>query len=184
MSSNLSRRTVLTAAAASALPGLTVPALAAVDIERDPIFAAIEKHRAAIDVMLMKSEQEEDVVKALPADRCRSNSFSQVVETDDPRWTAAVREYDEAHNAMEEAGVAVLDVQPKTVSGAAALLRHAADNFDANDGVLLGWPEKLLPDGVDAAAARWNTPRSPEYFIIRNVGRALERLTGREGVQV
>ena len=50
------------------------------------------------------------------------------------------------------------------------------DHMDRYDGEMMGWPDSLLRDGVDADMAKWNVGRSAEYFLMQNVAVSLERL--------
>ncbi len=80
---------------------------------------------------------------------------------------------------MIVASIAILDIEPKTLQGAAALLRYALGHIDRYDGEMIGWPDRLLPSGVVfnyRDTAKSNDVRSPEYFLMQKVAAALERL--------
>ena len=61
--------------------------------------------------------------------------------------------------------MALLDVAPTTVAGAAALLRHAFEVSERND---WAWPDKL---GDDGDGEPWPA------LLSRHVANALEKLT-------
>ena len=94
--SAFTRRMLLRGAAVMPIAGL--PASAAAD---DPIFAAIESHRAAWDAF--------------------ATMIKTAISDDDPR-------IDVASDAEEKAAIAILDVTPLTIPGVIALLKHAAEH--------------------------------------------------------
>jgi hypothetical protein len=108
--SNLSRRSLVTSAAA--LPALAVPAVAIASIEPDPIFAAIEKERALNTAFLARCHYEDDLaetgVKLAPA----PGEYSQT-----PEMVAVV-------NAGITARVELANTAPTTPSGLVAYLDY------------------------------------------------------------
>jgi hypothetical protein len=92
-SKDTTRRTFLsTAAALAASAAITIPAGA---IEADPIFAAIEAHKAAKAAFFAIVSAHSDLETLLPSDKRRSNIDAHgetIVETDDPRWIASERD--------------------------------------------------------------------------------------------
>jgi hypothetical protein len=96
MSTQLNRRAVL--AGAAALPAVSVPALVA-GADPDPIFAAIEAHRAARK--RLDTEAFDD------ADDC-------------PEWH-------EANDATDRAAADLAETKPVTIAGAAALMRYIVE---------------------------------------------------------
>lgn len=148
--------------------------------EPDPIFAAIQKHERAVEVFLQAVSNESRLQELLPDDRCQSSITAaerKIIETDDPRWIEAVEQRDKASESMDAAAMELLDQEPKTPEGAGAVLRYAIAHMDRYDGLMMGWPESLLPDGVDPDTASWSASRSSEYFLMQNVERCLERLS-------
>jgi hypothetical protein len=99
MSSDMNRRAILTGTAT-----LPVTALPAIGAEPDPIFAAIESHRAA------------------------RQRYSGSLEIED--WDGPI--VDEAHDAARNTMLTLLDIMPTTLAGVAALLRYSAD-FDEKE---------------------------------------------------
>jgi hypothetical protein len=118
-----SRRAVLSGAAGAALATTTAPAVAAAGIlaEPDPIFAAIEAHRAAEAAFTATVDDEAET------------------EEHDPRRPAVVIAYDRASDNADAAAWALIENPPTTIAGAAALLRYADKLFSAPD----GWESEL-----------------------------------------
>jgi hypothetical protein len=112
MSVNINRRALVAGAASAAV---AIPAAAAP--MPDPIFAAIEAHRAAWAAL--------------------EKDCSQLSDASTPEAEA---EFDRLNDAVEEAAGTLVDTQPTTMAGAVALLRHVAehegrgDTFDLEDG--------------------------------------------------
>jgi hypothetical protein len=107
----------------------------------DPIFAAIEAHQRAVTVHKEAVGIEDNLGENLPEDRRRSDISAwkeTIVETDDPRWLAAIRARSEASNTMDDLAIDMLNIEPTTVAGIEALLRYFADH-----------DEPMFPDGVD-----------------------------------
>jgi hypothetical protein len=135
-----SRRALLAGLAVAAVPiaagaQMTAPA-------SDPIFDAIATHKAAerahSDAVLTQSRLEEK----LPREKRRSHISAweeEIVETDDPRWIAAVRATSEASDNLDDCAMALLDIRPTTLAGLGALFRHVSKEADAC----------CLPDGVE-----------------------------------
>ncbi len=148
------RMTIASAAPTSA--GRPVSAVPAVD----PIYAAITAHKAAISAFSKAAD---------------ARSALEIANTDDPRWIDAEEKVRATSEAMDETALSILKVKPTTLEGAIAVLRYAVDHVD-RFGEMMGWPEDLRPDGGDIA--KLNASRSPEYFLMQNVGACLARLSG------
>ena len=103
---------------------------AAATAEPDPIFAAIDLHLQA-----RKDHHDAiDIETALEIERWKE----KIVKTDDdPREIAAERAVAAASDAMDEAAVGLLNVQPTTIAGLMALL----DYFSETE-------EELFPSGI------------------------------------
>jgi hypothetical protein len=146
----------------------------------DPIFAAITEHQSAVETFLKAVSDESKLEEVLPRDRCKSDIRAEereIVETDDPRWIEAIVERDRTSTAMEDAAITIIETEPQTLAGAAAVLRHMVNHMDQHDGIAMGWPDHLLPDGVDPDTATWHASRSSEYFLMQNVAASVERLS-------
>jgi hypothetical protein len=105
--SNLSRRTLVTSAAA--LPALAVPALAT---EPDPIFAAIENHRRRCD------------------EYWTAHLATEIPEGCDEALEVAAKE---ALHVQERTAIELLHTKPTTLTGAAALLKYMVEYEDRYD---------------------------------------------------
>jgi hypothetical protein len=172
--SKLSRRILI--ASAAALPALSLP-VAAATAEVDPIFAAIGRHKAAVEANGKAVHDECCLEEVLPWDRHQSFIAAygrKIIETDDPRWIEAEEQVEKTGDAMNDAATEILNFEPQTLQGAFAVLRYAVDHMDRYDGEMMGWPDSLLPDGVDPDKP-WGS-RSAEYFLMKNVAATLERL--------
>jgi hypothetical protein len=130
------------AAIGASLPLPAPPAAAAQssNAEADPIFAAIEAHRSAIAAHGDAVSAESALDQSLPDDRQRSDITAweeKIVESDDPRWLAAIRARWEASNFMDDCAIDLVNIDPSTVAGIEALLRYFVDQEDG-----------LFPDDV------------------------------------
>jgi hypothetical protein len=100
------------------------------DAEADPIFAAIEAHRAAIAAHDQAVGIENSLEESLPDEQRQSRMKvweKTIVETDDPSWIAAVQTRWEASESMDDLAINLLNTEPTTVAGIEALLRYFAD---------------------------------------------------------
>jgi hypothetical protein len=115
--------------------GLPLPASSSVtpqshDAEADPIFAAIEAHRAAIAAHDQAVGIENSLEESLPDEQRQSRMKvweKTIVETDDPSWIAAVQTRWDASESMDDLAINLLNTEPTTVAGIEALLRYFAD---------------------------------------------------------
>jgi hypothetical protein len=135
-----SRRSFLAQAAIAASggaalgAGLPLPTAQRSDGETDPMFAAIEDHRRAVATFGKAVDTETALEVSLPADRRRSRISAweeTIVEGDDPRWLASERVRRAASNAMDDSAIDLLNTEPSTVAGIAALLGYFADQEEA-----------------------------------------------------
>ncbi|MVT69437.1 twin-arginine translocation signal domain-containing protein [Bradyrhizobium pachyrhizi] len=136
-----SRRRFLAGAAVAVLAG--TPALAAAE-PIDPIFATIEAHKAARAEFVRCSEAE-------PA-----SSW-------DPGWAEYEDGLDRSMAAEHAAAIDLLNVQPTTLAGLLALLRHAVD-YDTEG---LGFPEAIH------SSDERDIERSWQFYLIENAAAAL-----------
>ncbi len=126
-----SRRTVLIGMAAAA----AAPAPAIGSTEPDPIFAAIEAHKAAGSAFGDAVSAQGRLEKALPRENRRSFVCAfeeEIVETDDPRWISAVRAVNEMSGGAQDRALDLLDVRPTTRAGLVALFRHVSEIEEAD----------------------------------------------------
>jgi hypothetical protein len=132
--------------------------------EADPIFAAIEAHRRAIAAHGEAVGVEMALEVSLPDDRRLTDAWEdEIVETDDPRWPAALRAVSAASSAMDDAAIDLVNIEPTTVAGVEGLLRYFADQEDA-----------LFPDDVS------DDDGSVEAFgagLVRHAADSLRKIT-------
>jgi hypothetical protein len=154
---NTTRRGLLsTAAALAASTAVAIPANNANALRADPIFRAIEVHKAARlafeDAVSRGSALDEE----LPREKTRSwiTVWEQtIVETDDPRWIDNVREVDRTSDAATDAAYALASTAPTTMAGVMRLLQYAI-SIDPEE-----WPEGVQSDD-DTETRPWH------YFLI------------------
>src|SRR4051812_49309762 len=142
-STNTTRRGFLsTAAALAASAAVAIPADAANALRADPIFEAIEVHRAARLAFDNAVSRGSALEEELPGEKTRSwiTVWEQtIVETDDPRWIDSVREVHRASEAATDAAYAVANVAPTTMAGVLGLLQYA-----------ISFPPEEWPEGVES----------------------------------
>jgi hypothetical protein len=136
----------------------------------DPIIAAIEAHRHARAETWAAYERrnavEDELVAGVrgPAGEAES----------DPHWIAADDAAGEALAVQDDLALKLLETQPTTIAGAAALLTYYVD------AVTTAQPEVVFPE-LDANGRPFESksidePRNFAYFIIRNVAAALSNM--------
>jgi hypothetical protein len=157
-----------------AAASLGLPAVAQAAAGPDPIFAAIEAHRKAHAEFGTIHDRECALEEELPHDKHRSGLHpgGEIVETDDPRWIAAIQATHEASHLADEAAAGLAGIEPTTIAGVCALLNYFVE-VEAIDGGAL-WPDNLIDDD-EPALEHWSA--SFGYFVARNVARALARLS-------
>jgi hypothetical protein len=147
------------------LPAPSAATLQSSDAEVDPIFAAIEAHRRAVAAHGEAVETEMALEVSLPEGQRQSDIKvweEKIVETDDPRWLAAVRARWEASNSMDDLAIDLLNTEPTTVAGIEALLRYFADQ-----------EEGLFPDNAsddDGSEETFGT------YLVRHAADALRKI--------
>ena len=153
-STNTTRRGFLsTAAALAASAAVAIPANAS---EADPIFEAIEVHKAARLAFENAVSRGSALDEELPGEKTRSwiTVWEQtIVETDDPRWIDSVREVHRTSDAATEAAYALANVAPTTMAGVLGLLQYVISIR------LEDWPEGVHSDD-DTETRPWH------YFLI------------------
>jgi hypothetical protein len=137
--------------------------------DSDPMFAAIEAHRRAITAHGDAVSAESALEQSLPNDRRRSviTAWEEtIVESDDPRWPAALRARSEASISMDGLAIDLLNIEATTVAGIEALLRYFADQED----------DAIFPEEVS------NDDGSEEAFgacLVRHAADALRKIAVR-----
>jgi hypothetical protein len=153
-STNTTRRGLLsTAAALAASAAVTIPANA---FGADPIFEAIEVHKAARLAFENAVSRGSTLDEELPGEKTRSwiTVWEQtIVETDDPRWIDSVREVHRTSDAETDAACALASIAPTTMAGVVGLLQYAISVRPEE------WPEGVQSDD-DTETRPWH------YFLI------------------
>jgi hypothetical protein len=156
---SLKRREALRLSLGGAAAMATGAALAAAP---DPIFAAIEAHKAAY------------------------HRFSQAVDISgslyhtDPRYEEAEKATTDASGALESAAIHLTNILPTSFAGVIALLSYV-DDFNLGK---MGhseyylWPDELTDETVLDESGRHLSLPFP-YWIMRNVHKTLQDLVGR-----
>ena len=153
-STNTTRRGFLsTAAALAASAAVAIPANAADASTPDPIFEAIEVHKAARLAFEGAISRQSALDEELPGEKTRSWIMvweEEIVETDDPRWIDSVREVHRASDAVTDAAYALANVAPTTMAGVVELLQYAISIQPEE------WPEGVQSDD-DTETRPWHT---------------------------
>ena len=137
----------------------------------DPIIAAIEAHRRACAETCAAYERRSVVEDELVAGVRVSAGEAE----NDPRWIAANDAAEEALVVQDALAVNLLETQPTTIAGAAALLTYYVDVVTTTQ------PEVVFPE-LDANGRPFESKSIDEprrdfaYFIIRNVAAALSNM--------
>ena len=156
-STNTTRRGFLsTAAALAASAAVAIPANAADASTPDPIFEAIEVHKAACLAFENAVSRSCALEQELPREKTRSwiTVWEQtIVETDDPRWIESVREVHRTSEAETDAACALESIAPTTMAGVVGLLQYAISIQPEE------WPEGVQSDD-DTETRPWH------YFLI------------------
>jgi hypothetical protein len=156
-STNTTRRAFLsTAAALAASAAVAIPVNAADASTPDPIFEAIEAHKAARLAFENAVGRGSALDEELPGEKTRSwiTVWEQtIVETDDPRWIDSVHEVHRASEAETDAACALASIAPTTMAGVVGLLQYAISIRPEE------WPEGVQSDD-DTETRPWH------YFLI------------------
>ena len=142
----------------------------------DPIIAAIEAHRQACAETCAAYEHQNAVEHELatgvrvPAGEAEN----------DLQWIAANDAAGEALAVQDDLALKLLETQPTTVAGAAALLTYYVDAVTTTQ------PEVVFPEldgnGRPFESRSIDEPRDFAYFIVRNVAAALSNMAAGHSV--
>ena len=137
----------------------------------DAIIAIIEAHRRACAVTRAAFERQSAIEEELGAGARMPAGEAE----SDPRWIAANDTTAKALAAQDELAVRLLEPQPATIDGAAALLTYYVGAVTtAQPGIV--FPE-LDGKGRPFESKSIDEPRRDfAYFIIRNVAAALSKM--------
>jgi hypothetical protein len=141
----------------------------------DPIIAAIEAHRRACAETRAAYERQGDVENELGAGL---RVLLAEVE-DDPRWIAANDAVAKALAVQDELAVKLLETQPTTIAGAAALLSYYVN------AVATKQAEVIFPNlDVNGRLLQYKSIDDPRkdfgYFVACNVAVALGNIAAAE----
>jgi hypothetical protein len=134
----------------------------------DPIIAAIEAHRRAWLQTRTAFEHQNAVENELVAGIRAPAGEAE----NDPQWIAADAAVREALDMQDDLAVKLLEIQPTTTAGAAALLTYYADVLATTQpGVVFPEPDG---NGWPFGSKSIDEPRRDfRYYIVRNVAAAL-----------
>jgi hypothetical protein len=133
----------------------------------DPIIAAIEAHQRACAETCAAYERQSAVEQELVAGvRVAAGEAES-----DLQWIAANDAAGEALAVQDDLALKLLETQPTTIAGAAALLTYYVDAVTTTQ------PEVVFPEldgnGRPFESKSIDEPRNFAYFIVRNVAAAL-----------
>jgi hypothetical protein len=136
----------------------------------DPIIAAIEAHRRACAKTRAAFENQSAVENELVAGAGVPAGEAE----NDRRWVAANAAVGEAMAVQDDLAVKLLETQPTTIAGAAALLTYYVDVVTTMQ------PDVVFPE-LDGNARPFDKSideprRDFSYFIMRNVAVALSNI--------
>lgn len=145
----------------------------------DPVFAAIENHRAAYIAYAKTGDVEATTPSWLGNDKTATN----------PAFTAAEAAHSPKADAEAEAACALASVVPTTMAGVTALLNYVHDfnhgALNESVGVPKGWasnaqswPADLIPD--EATEAKYPELQAIPFgiWVLENVREALANIGG------
>jgi hypothetical protein len=134
-------------------------------VSQDPIFAAIETHKAAKATWVKCVHDHGDLEEELPRERRRSTADAwevKIIETDDPRWIESERAMIRTSDAETDAAVTLVSIRPTTLGGVLGLLKYATEADTDGE----GWPCDLVSDDGEMS-------RSWHYFMTESVAEAM-----------
>jgi hypothetical protein len=176
---SMTRRFLMNSIVALPLAGVaTSSALAADALARpeasqdpDPIFAAIAAHEASLRALSVGLNVMYTLEEELPKELRKSNvdAWEEViVETDDPRWIESEKNVHALFEADGDAAIGLINVEPATLAGLAALMRHVTEYERKGD----SWPAGLEED---AGAKPTSIGKDWAIYLHRNIASLLER---------
>jgi hypothetical protein len=137
----------------------------------DPISAAIEAHRRACAQTRAAFEHQSAVENELVAGAQVPAGEAE----NDPQWIAANAVAGEALAAQDDLAMKLLETQPTTIAGAAALLTYYADVLTTTRPDVV-FPELYGNGPPFASESIGESERDFGYFIVRNVAAALSNI--------
>ena len=115
-STNTGRRAFLSNAASAAALAVAASITGPADaLNPDPIFAAIDAHKAAMAAFISVVSEASELEELLPHDLRQSYidpDETLIVATDDPRWIINTRNYQRLSDAETDAAIALVNIAP------------------------------------------------------------------------
>jgi hypothetical protein len=108
--------------------------------------------------------------ESIPEDQRQGDMYGgEVTEvaTDDPRWTAACHQFNDAFRKSDEIALAMLDTPIMSVEGLVALLAYAGEHSE--QGLL--WPKEIINETVDDKPQDW------ERWVLKMAAETMRRLS-------
>jgi len=93
----------------------------------------------------------------------------QIVETDDPRWTAANIHYNKVAIEADNIAIQMLGVTPTTMAGVEAIMKYATQ-YTMNGDL---WPDGTQIEGDDGESS---DDRNWHFYLLLNLGNAIEKI--------
>ena len=140
----------------------------------------IERHKVATDELEAACTHLSEMEAAIPDERSEGGSFCyevEIVETDDPRWTAANIRYTDCANEQDAIAVEMLKAKPTTLAGLQAMLTYAYQHVA--EGNL--WPEsEYIEDRIgiyeDEGPRKRCFSRDWNFYLLRNLAETVRGL--------
>jgi hypothetical protein len=158
---------VASSSIASALPN-------AVDSDNDPMPALIGRHKAAHAEFIEAMDHLGDLEETIPDELKKGETFCfevTIVETDDPRWTAANLRYNDTIIKANSIAVEMLSVMPTSLAGLQAIMGYAVQHV--RDGHM--WPDGAQINDEDEEP-KSDFIRDWNFYLLRNLGEALQTI--------
>jgi hypothetical protein len=153
---SLSQAAAVTAGGAALATALPLSgAAAAAGQASDPILEAIEAHTAAYAEWTKWLKRRGQLDEELPAERCKTDLVLEpgvVVETDDPQWIEAEREYVRTADIEYGASWELLNIPLATTSAISAMVDYALVHDVDGEQWPEGWHRGLLEAVSEALA--------------------------------
>lgn len=144
----------------------------------DPIFTLIADHKVAQAELQAACGLLGDLEETIPEDRQKGETRCfevQIVETDDPRWTAANIRYNASVIKADEIALEMINVAPTSLAGVQAMMLYAAEFVEAGN----LWPDGSQIEDEDEdknGKSRLVHRRDWNYYLLRNLAEAAGKL--------
>jgi hypothetical protein len=117
-------------------------------------------------------EQQEQLEQIIPNEVRKGGCCCfevQIVETDDPRWTAANIHYNKVVIEVDNIAIQMLGVTPTTMAGVEAIVKYTTQYTAGGD---------LRPDGtqIEGDDGISNGARNWHFYLLQNLGSAPEKI--------